>query len=141
MPELNNFLRRYREKTNGVKADVVFRTLAIFYCAKNFSKAPKDIDDESPLICHEKDYTYDAIHQECLHLPWISDLHGTPPFTFLQLYEYLVIRTSKFKHILLKSNSYKKLNAFQLFMKNSLRKLKLQQMKHSRFLMFTLKLQ
>ena len=34
-------------------------------------------------------------------------------FTFLQLFKYWVVRTSKFKHILLKSTAYKELKFFQ----------------------------
>eukprot|EP00795_Rhopilema_esculentum_P015897 gene15897-7229_t len=39
------------------------------------------------------------------------------------LYEYLVIRTSKFKHILLKSTAYKKLKAFQFFFEGFIKKI------------------
>ena len=54
---------------------------------------------------------------------WATDLRSTPPFTFIQLYEYLVIRTVKYKHILLKSTSYKKLKAFQFFYEGFIKKL------------------
>ena len=38
------------------------------------------------------------------------------------LYEYLVIRTSKFKHIVLKRTAYKKLKAFQFFYEGFIKK-------------------
>ena len=53
--EVKNVLKRYKEKTTGVKADLVLRTFAIFCRAKNFNKEPEDVVDESSLICHEKD--------------------------------------------------------------------------------------
>ena len=55
-------------------------------------------------------------------------------FSFIQLYDYLVIRTLKFKHILLKSTSYKKLKAFQFFYEGSIKKLKLPRMRSWLFL-------
>ena len=70
--------------------------------------------------------TYDAIFSgNCKHLPWTSDLFGTPSFSFIQLYDYLVICTLKFKHILLKSTSYKKLKAFQFFYEGSIKKIEI----------------
>ena len=83
-----------------------------FFCAKNFNSQSNDISDESSLLCHENDFTFEAMYDQCKHLPWTADLCGKPPFTFLQLYKNLVIQTSKFKDILLKSTAYKKLKAF-----------------------------
>ena len=122
--ELKSILKQYKEKTTGNKADLVLRTFAIFSRAKKFnSHAESDPpNSESFLYCHEKEYTYDFIRQQCSHLPWTSDLRGTPAVSFLQLYEYLVIRTSKFKHILLKSTAYKKLKAFQFFFEGFIKK-------------------
>ena len=58
---------------------------------------------------------------QCLNVPWTSDLKNTPPFMFIQLYEYLVIRTVK--HILLKSSQYKRLKAFQFFQEGFIKKI------------------
>ena len=121
--ELKNILKCYKEKTSGVKADLVLRTFAIFCRAKIYETQSKDLADEESLICHEKDFTYEALHRQCHHLPWTSDLHGTPAFNFLQLYKYIVIRTSKFKHIVLKITSYKKLKAFQFFYEGFIKKI------------------
>ena len=119
--ELKNILKQYKENTTGVKADLVLRAFAVYSRAKNFSESDQ-LPDESSLYCHEKEFTYEAIRQQCTYLPWTSDLRGTPAFNFLQLYEYLVIRTSKFKHILLKSTAYKKLKAFQFFYEGFIKK-------------------
>ena len=121
--ELKHILVQYREKTSGVKADLILRAYAVFCRAKNFNSHCNEISDESSLLCHENDFTFEAIYEQCKHLPWTADLRGTPPFTFLQLYEYLVIRTSKFKHILLKSTAYKKLKAFQFFFEGFIKKI------------------
>ena len=67
--ELKNLLKRYKEKTSGVKADLVLRTFAIFCRPKNFETQSRDLPDEESLICHEKDFTYEALHRQCEHLP------------------------------------------------------------------------
>eukprot|EP00794_Sanderia_malayensis_P016367 gene16367-biopygen12059 len=121
--ELKHILVQYREKTSGVKADLVLRTYAVFCRAKNYDSSFNNILSESSLLCHEKDFTFDAMYDQCKHLPWTSDLRGTPAFSFLQLYEYLVIRTSNFKHILLKSTAYEKLKAFQFFFEGFIKKI------------------
>ena len=59
----------------------------------------------------------------CVQLPRSADWCGTPAFNFFQWYEYLFIRTSKFKRILLRSISYKKLKAFQFFYEGFIKKI------------------
>ena len=66
---------------------------------------------------------YHALFESCCgHLPWIQDLCNTPVFTFVQLYDYLVIRTMKCKHIALKSTGYKKLKSIQFFYEGYIKK-------------------
>eukprot|EP00795_Rhopilema_esculentum_P009926 gene9926-18533_t len=132
--ELKHILVQYREKTSGVKADLILRAHAVFSHAKNFNSQSNDISDESSLLCHENDFTFEAIYDQCKHLPWTADLCGTPHFTFLQLYGYLVIRTSKFKHILLKSTAYKKLKAIQFFFEGFITKIDVAKKKEFTFL-------
>ena len=98
--ELKRILQRYKEKTGGIKADLVLRAYAIFCRAKKSEEQTDELPYESFLYCNENDFNYEPLHQQTKHLPWSSDLRDTPVFTFLQLYEYLVIRTSKFKHVL-----------------------------------------
>ena len=124
--KLKVILKQYKEKKSGNKADLILRTFAVFCRAKNYEKQSGEVPEEvneSMLYCHEKEYTYEAAREQCIHLPWSSDLRGTPSFSFIQLYEYLVIRTSKYKHILLKSTAYKKLKAFQFFQEGFIRKI------------------
>ena len=68
-------------------------------------------------------YTSDFVKFQASHLPWSASLQNTPAFSFIQLYDYLVIRTVKYKHILLKNTSYKKLKAFQLFYEGFIKKI------------------
>lgn len=58
-----------------------------------------------------------------MNSPWSEDLSKTPPFTFIQLYDYLVIRSVKYKHILLKDTQYKRLKAFKYFKEGFIKKI------------------
>ena len=75
--ELKHILVQYREKTSGVKADLILRTYAVFCRAKNFNSQSNEISDESSLLCHENDFTFEAIYEQCKHLPWTADLRAS----------------------------------------------------------------
>ena len=53
--------------------------------------------------------------QQVSPLGWSSDLRQPPALSFIQLYDYLVVSTRKYKHIVLKGTKYKKLKAYQFF--------------------------
>ena len=121
--ELKKVLQSYHKKTSGCKADLILRVYALFCCIKDVCCAiSADKTPKSDLPPHL--WTYEAlINNFCHMLPWTSDLREVPSFSFIQLYEYLVIRTKKFKHIALKSTAYKKLKAFQFFHEGFIRKI------------------
>ena len=48
-------------------------------------------------------------------MAWSSDLRDMPNLSFLQWYDYLVVRAEKYDHTYIKSTSYKKLKAFQFY--------------------------
>ena len=122
--DLKKILAAYKEKVSGGKADLVSRVYAIFSRVTSHSAAISDVSISSVDDTLVNSFTYDAIFRSCCsRLTWTTDLRSTPPFTFIQLYDYLVIRTVKYKHILLKSTSYKKLNAFQFFYEGFIKKL------------------
>eukprot|EP00795_Rhopilema_esculentum_P004939 gene4939-21279_t len=90
LKQLKQVLRRYNEKTSGVKADLVLRVYAIF-CRLKENISSSSNATESSASNSSGAWTYDAIFsRNCKHLPWTSDLRGTPPFSFIQLYDYLL---------------------------------------------------
>ena len=120
--ELKNILLSYRGKVSGVKADLILRVFAIYSRLERQEKGMPSTAASSSIVDGES-FTYHALFESrCGHLPWISDLRNTPYFTFVQLYDYLVIRTMKFKHIALKSTGYKKLKSFQFFYEGYIKK-------------------
>ena len=120
--ELNNILLSYRRKVSGVKADLILPAFAIY---SHLERQEKDMPSTAATssVVDGESFTYHALFESrCGHLPWIPDLRNTPFFTFVQLYDYLVVRTMKFKDIALKSTGYKKLKSFQFFYEGYIKK-------------------
>ena len=110
LSELKKILLSYNEKVSGNKADLVLRTYAVFSRAKEGRSDTLSRRMESSICKYHEMYSL-----KCGHLPWISDLRGSPPFTFVKLYDYLVLRTSRYKHIFLNQTGYKKIKSFKFF--------------------------
>ena len=116
--ELKKILFSYNAKVSGYKADLVLHTYAVFSRAKDGSSAFLLRRADSSICKYHEMY-----YLKCGHWPWISDLRGTPPFAFVQLYDYLALRTSKYKHIFLKQTGYKKIRSFKFFYEGFIRKI------------------
>ena len=120
--ELKKVLLAYNEKVSGVRADLILRAYAAFSRLEH-QKSNAGSLSEPVLVEGSTGYTYNAIFSlRCSHLPWSSDLRGTPSFSFIQLYDYSVVRAMKFKHIKLKITAYKKLKALQFFYEGYIKK-------------------
>ena len=61
------------------------------------------------------DFRYDETIRKISALGWSTDLRQLPELNFIQLYDYLVVSTRKYRHIVLKGTNYKKLKSFQFF--------------------------
>ena len=116
--ELKKILCSYNEKVSGNKVDLVLRTYAVFSRAKENSSAALSRYMDSSICKYHEVYSL-----KCGHLPWVSDLRGISPFTFVLLYDYLVLRTSRYKHIFLKQTGYKKIKSFKFFYEGCIRKI------------------
>ena len=56
-------------------------------------------------------------------LGWSSDLRNLPEMNFIQLYDYLVVSTRKYCHIVLKGTHYEKLKSYKFFFEGNVKKL------------------
>ena len=54
---------------------------------------------------------------------WSTDLCQLPELNFIQLYDYLVVSTHKYRHIVLKGTNYKKLKSYQFFFEGNVKRL------------------
>lgn len=135
--ELKKILSDHGQPITGKKADLVLRCHVLFERKKaaNNSQAPQNNQDkhqdedqdknqEEPLSivtsainkrARNDDTTYERLATEAVTCVWDTDLRGLPPFNFVQLYDYLVLKTAKYDHASIRSSGYKKLKAFQFF--------------------------
>ena len=56
-------------------------------------------------------------------LGWSSDLRNLPEMNFIQLYDYPVVSTRKYHHIVLRGTHYDKLKSYQFFFEGNVKKL------------------
>ena len=56
-------------------------------------------------------------------LGWSSDLRNLPEMNFIQLYDYPVVSTRKYRHIVLRGTHYDKLKSYQFFFEGNVKKL------------------
>ena len=124
--ELKKILPDRGQPVTGKKADLVLRCQVLFERPKTPTKVvPKQ--ENAPLLltsCSTKnaDITYESLVAEAADFIWATDLRGLPPLNFVQLCDYLVIKTVKYDHASIRTSGYKKLKAFQFFKEGRIRK-------------------
>ena len=69
------------------------------------------------------DFKYDEALRWIYALGWSTDLCQLPELYFIQLYDYLVVSTHKYRHIVLKGTNYKKLKSYQFFFEGNVERL------------------
>ena len=102
-------LRSNSEATGRVKADFVLNFYAILM--RNVFRQ-ESVGDGG-------DFKYDEAIRRIFALGWSRDLRQLPELNFIELYDYLVVSTRKYRHIL-KGTNYKKLKSYQFFSKGTL---------------------
>lgn len=65
---------------------------------------------------HSGDFKYDETLRGISALGWSTDLRQLPELNFIQLYDYLVVSTRKYRHIVLKGTNFKKLKILPIFL-------------------------
>ena len=124
--ELKNILHNRGQPVTGKKADLVLRCHALFQRQKTPNSGLPEQENVPllPVTSSKKsaDITYESLLAEAVDCVWATDLRGLPPFNFVQLYDYLVIKTAKYDHASIRTSGYKKLKAFQFFKEGHIRK-------------------
>ena len=69
------------------------------------------------------DFKYDETLRRISALGWSTDLRQLPELNFIQLYDYPVVSTRKYRHIVLKGTNYKKLKSYQFFFEGNVKRL------------------
>ena len=114
--DLREILRFHAESTDGAKADLVLKVFALFMrCVLPSSNSRKNDEAHSSQEQNNDGFQYEPTIRRISVLGWSSDLRDLPEMNFIQLYDYLVVSTRKYRHIVLKGTNYKKLKSYQFF--------------------------
>ena len=70
-----------------------------------------------------EEFKYDSTMRRISALGWSTDLRNLPEMNFVQLYDYVVVSTRKYRHIVLKGTNYKKLKSYQFFFEGNVKRL------------------
>ena len=128
--DLREILRSNSETTGGMKADLVLKvytilTRNVLRSAENLQQNADDgAENHQDTAENEGEFKYDAVLRRISALGWSTDLRQLPELNFIQLYDYLVVSTHKYRHIVLKGMNYKKLKSYQIFFEGNVKRLK-----------------
>lgn len=117
-------MRNFGEPSRGKKDDLVLRC---FVLVERSKAGPLTDTNNDPLPSTSYTaVTYEVIIREANNCVWSKDLRELPAFTFVQLYDYLVKKTSKYNNLdVSNSAGYKKLKAFNFFKEGHIKDLQL----------------
>ena len=101
--------RSYGESAGRTKADLVLKVFALLM--RDVIPSVNNGENEAALLAggqNDSSFQYEATLRRISALGWSSDLRHLPEMNFIQLYDYLVVSTRKYQHIVLKGTHYKK---------------------------------
>ena len=113
--ELRDILKCNSERAGGTKADLVLKVYALL--VRNVVRPAENVEENADNSGHFE-------YEETLRisaLGWSTDLRQLAELNFIQLYDYLVVSTRKYRHIVLKGTNYKKLKSYQFFFEGNAR--------------------
>ena len=119
--DLRTILKSHSESPGGTKAYLVFKVYALLMW--EILPLAATSDEIGSSVQRDEDFKYDSMMRRISALGWSTDLRNLPEMNFVQLYDYLVVSTRKYRHIVLKGTNYKKLKSYQFFFEGNVKKL------------------
>ena len=119
--DLRVILRSHSESTGGTKADLVLKVYALLM--REMLPSAANSDGNGTDARNDEEFKYDSTMRRISALGWSTDLRQLPEMNFVQLYDYVVVSTRKYRHIVLKGTNYKKLKSYQFFFEGNVKKL------------------
>ena len=116
--ELRDILKCNSERAGGTKADLVLKVYALL--VRNVVRPAENVEENADNSGH---FEYEDTLRRISALGWSMDLRQLPELNFIQLYDYLVVSTRKYCHIVLKGTNYKKLKSYQFFFEGNVKRL------------------
>ena len=111
-------LKPNSKSTGGIRADLVSKVYALLMWHVPPSSSGENwelLKDVQDLEQNQSDFKYEATMVRISVFGWSSDLRNLPEINFIQLYDYPVVSTWKYRHIMLRGTYNEKLKSSQFF--------------------------
>ena len=96
-------LKSHSESPGGTKADLVLKVYALLM--REILPSAATSDEIGGSGQRDEDFKYDSTMRRISALGWSTDLRHFPEMNFVQLFDYLVASTRKYRHIVLKGTN------------------------------------
>ena len=119
--DLREILKSNSKSTGGIRADLVSKVYALLMwhiLPSSDGENQELLTDVQDLEQNQSDFKYEATMVRTS-----SNLHNLTEVKFIQLYDYPVVSTQKYCHIVLRGMHYKKLKSYQFFFEGTMKKL------------------
>ena len=116
--DLREILKRNSKSTGGIRADLVSKVYALLMWHVPPLSSGENwelLTDVQDLEQNQSNFRYEATMVRISAFGWSSDLHNLPKINFIQLYDYPVVSTWKYRHIMLRGTYNEKLKSSQFF--------------------------
>ena len=116
--DVREILKPNSKSTCGIRADVVSKVYALLMWHVPPSSSGENwelLKDVQDLEQNQSDFKYEATMVRISVFGWSSDLRNLPEINFIQLYDYPVVSTWKYRHIMLRGTYNEKLKSSQFF--------------------------
>ena len=108
--DLRSILKSNSQNAGGMRADLVLKVYALLMRDVVLRSAENTQQPAENCAGNSGHFKYDEVMRRISALGWSTDLRQLPELNFIQLYDYLVVPTRKYRHILLKGTHYKNNN-------------------------------
>ena len=118
--DLREILKFNLKSTGWIRADLVLKVYALlmWHVLPSSSGENRELlTDVQDLEQNQSDFKYEATMVRTS-----SNLHNLTEVKFIQLYDYPVVSTQKYCHIMLRGMHYKKLKSYQFFFEGNMKK-------------------
>ena len=116
--DLREILKPNSKSTGGIRADLVSKVYALLMWHVPPLSSGENwelLTDVQDLEQNQSNFRYEATMVRISAFGWSSDLHNLPKINFIQLYDYPVVSTWKYRHIMLRGTYNEKLKSSQFF--------------------------
>ena len=125
--DLREILKSNLKSTGWIRADLVLKVYALlmWHVLPSSSGENRELlTDVQDLEQNQSDFKYEATMVRISALGWSSDLRNLPEMNFIQLYNYPVVYTWKYRHTVLRGTHNENLKSSQFFFEGNVKKLK-----------------